>query len=226
MKKLSVLVSLVLSIPALTAQTIVPGTIENINAIKIQQDSYIFAEYTGKTESEALDNVKSLLEDQIIYWASMTAGKDTPKLDNAQIIVIQRGPYFRAFAFVAKEKTSSLVETVSAEASAEGPVMGEAVPEPPSGVGPMSGIRHFDQIKPFIDGLEEKGLLIDYGKFATLPENGNCFLFIYDRSGSIVARLKRENKDIRNVDTRGLESLSDYPGCGAIWFRTFDSKLD
>lgn len=228
MRKLLFLL-LIFSVQVMAAQTVIPGTVDDINAIKIQQDKYISAEFTGKSEDEAVDNVKSLLVDQIGYWVSLNAGEDAPEAGQARIIVIKRGPYFRAFAYVEIEKKPSKPEnitperTVEQEPKVETPVV---APQKPSEGSPLSDVRTFDQVKPFIEALDDKGLLIDYGKYATLPESGNCFMFVYDRSGAIVARLSRENRELRNMDTNRPDSFSNFPGCGAIWFRTFNGKLE
>lgn len=232
MRKLFIL-SLIFSVQVMAAQTVIPGTVDDINAIKMQQDKYISAEFTGKSEDEAVDNVKSLLVDQIEYWVSLNAGEDVPEAGQARIIVLKRGTYFRAFAYVKiKEKPSkpeniTPERTVDQESKVETRVeTTEVAPRKPSEGSPLSDVRTFDQVKPFIETLEDKGLLIDYGKYATLPESGNCFMVVYDRSGAIVARLRRENRELRNMDTNRPDSFSNYPGCGAIWFRTFNGKLD
>ena len=216
----------------MAAQSVITGSVDDINAINIQQDKYVFAEFTDKSESIAVDNVKSLLGDQIDYWVSMNVGKDAPIVRDAKIIILKRGSYFRAFAYVETDKNPALVETAPSPAvvkklenkeTVEKPVV---VPQEPMSGGPLSGVRTFDQVKPFIEALDEKGLLIDYGKFTTLPETGNCYILVYDRNGAIAARLKRENRELQNLDTDRLDSFSNYPGCGATWFRTFNGKLN
>lgn len=232
MRKLLFLL-LIFSVQVMAAQTVIPGTVDDINAIKIQQDKYISAEFTGKSEDEAVDNVKSLLVDQIGYWVSLNAGEEAPEVGKARIIVLQRGPYFRAFAYVKIKEKPSKPENITPERTVEQESKVETLvettevaPQEPSADSPLSDVRTFDQVKPFIETLDDKGLLIDYGKYATLPESGNCFMFVYDRSGAIVARLSRENRELRNMDTNRPDSFSNFPGCGAIWFRTFNGKLE
>ena len=227
-------------IQELHAQTVVSGTAEDINAVKLQQGRYIFAENTDKSESVAIENAKTLLADEVSSRFTSTPGKNTTSVAGARIIVAKRGPYFRAFAYVDTEGSAKPEERIPASDKVE-PRRAKIVADAPAvvdkkdtessrvkekGSSPLMEITRFDQMKALIDSLDADGLLIDYGKYATLPESGDCYIVIYDRTGLIKARLKRESKSIRNIVTGAPDDPSNYPGCGALWFRTFNSRLN
>ena len=232
--------SMAFFIQELHAQTVVSGTAEDINAVKLQQGRYIFAESTDKSESVAIENAKTLLADEVSSRFTSTPGKNTPSVAHARIIVAKRGPYFRAFAYVDMEGSAKLEERIpapdkvaprQAKTVAETPVVVDEKDVESSRVeeterSSLMEITRFDQMKALIGSLDADGLLIDYGKYATLPESGDCYIVIYDRTGLIKARLKRESKSIRNMVTGETDDPSNYPGCGALWFRTFNSRLN
>ena len=80
-------------------------------------------------------------------------------------------------------------------------------------------VTKFDDIKPFIQGLKTQGILVDYGKYATLPVSGDCYLFIYNRDGDLPGYLHRKNGVFTNIRTGLVELINDYKNFGAIWFQ-------
>ena len=219
MRKLWIILTCVFFVQGTRAQSIISGTAEDINSVKQEQGGYVFAESTQKSEGAAIENVKTLLLDQIESWSAANPSREVPSMDDAHIIVAKRNSFFRAFAYVSVKESDAPAMTApeSVEARQEA-VMTEASSS-------LLEISRFDQMKAFISVLEENELLIDYGKFATLPKIGDCYIVVYDPAGLIKAKLRRASNELLNLETGEGDELSNYPGCGALWFRTFNSRL-
>lgn len=74
-------------------------------------------------------------------------------------------------------------------------------------------------IGPFIKKLESEYKLSRYGKYADMPADINCYLFVYDRTKTIVAYLRKEGDIYINLQNGTMDDIQNYKGCGAIWFR-------
>lgn len=79
----------------------------------------------------------------------------------------------------------------------------------------IMNITQFSDIAEFIKGNER---VANYGKYSTIPAQGECFLYVYNRQGGISAYLKRTTSGYVNMKTGDYDSLENYKGCGAIWF--------
>lgn len=82
----------------------------------------------------------------------------------------------------------------------------------------FAAVKRFDSVKPIVDKLRQEGKLIDYGKYKDMPSEGLCYLFVYDKSGTVEAVLKRDSTML-NLSTRQADDIDNYKGCGAIWLR-------
>jgi hypothetical protein len=74
-------------------------------------------------------------------------------------------------------------------------------------------------IGAFIKKLESEYKLSRYGKYADMPADINCYLFVYDRTKTIVAYLRKEGDIYINLQNGTMDDIQNYKGCGAIWFR-------
>ena len=85
----------------------------------------------------------------------------------------------------------------------------------------MVAIRQFEDIQPFITNLynERRVDSNGYGKYSTLPVTGDCYLFVYNRQGNVVATLKRTDGNYINLNTLQSDALSRFSECGAIWLQ-------
>jgi hypothetical protein len=83
----------------------------------------------------------------------------------------------------------------------------------------MKLVRSFYDIESYIKGLKSKGMLKGYGKYATMPEDGNCHLFIYDKQGDISALIRKNGSFQYNLNTLKEDNIKNYKNCGAIWFQ-------
>jgi len=82
--------------------------------------------------------------------------------------------------------------------------------------------RNFFELRQIMEPLKQRGDIRDYGKYATAENPEECYLIVYDPAGNIKALLGK-GKDIRpNLKTGRDDSIDNYRGCGAIWFRLSD----
>ena len=83
----------------------------------------------------------------------------------------------------------------------------------------MKQIKSFYDVEPYIKGLKSKGKLNAYGKYATMPENEDCHLFVYDKQGNISALLRKAGNTQYNLNSLKEDNIKNYKNCGAIWFQ-------
>jgi len=84
----------------------------------------------------------------------------------------------------------------------------------------IKSVKTFFELEKVMVPLKEKGLIADYGKFATLEDPTQAYLIVYDPAGNIRAVLDKETDDETrmNLKTQKQDSVKNYRGCGAIWF--------
>ena len=83
----------------------------------------------------------------------------------------------------------------------------------------MKQISGFHDIKPYIDGLKSKGIVRRYGKYATMPREEACHLFVYNKNGDICALIRKTADRQYNLHTLQEDNIKNYKNCGAIWFQ-------
>ena len=74
-------------------------------------------------------------------------------------------------------------------------------------------------IGAFVKELSNNNAIQAYGKFKDMPENTDCLLFVYNRDKEIVAYLRKTGNTYFNLQTKQTDSITNYKGCGAIWFQ-------
>lgn len=79
--------------------------------------------------------------------------------------------------------------------------------------------RNFFELRTILPPLKEQGLIADYGKYATAEHPETCYLIIYDAAGNIKALLGTGEETRPNLLTGQPDSIDNYRGCGAIWFK-------
>ena len=80
-------------------------------------------------------------------------------------------------------------------------------------------ISNAQNIQPFIKKLQSENRISRFGKYADMPSDINCYLFVYDRNMNIPAYLRKEGAIYINLKTGEMDDVANYKGCGAIWFR-------
>ena len=83
----------------------------------------------------------------------------------------------------------------------------------------MMKVTQAQGIQAFIKKLEAEYKISRYGKYSDMPADINCYLFVYDRSMNIPAYLRKEGSIYINLKTGEIDDITNYKGCGAIWFR-------
>ena len=74
-------------------------------------------------------------------------------------------------------------------------------------------------MEPYIKGLKSKGKLKEYGKYATMPKDEDCHIFVYDKQGNISALIRKSGSTQYNLNTLKEDNVKNYKNCGAIWFQ-------
>lgn len=241
---ISILCFLFASVCHISAQSDAANAMKQINAIKMNTD-YISGESTAETEQSAKENARALLEVNIEEWIKANgknasdAGGYIAKAGNSILeLSTTRGNRYRVFLYVKKSDImtfSDASEIIAAPMQQDAhqtvvshePIKDIAdkpeltspkkdVYQPTAEERQILSITSFDDIKSFITNRNN---IRDYGKFANIPSSGECYLFVYNRSGQIAAYLQKNDSGYRNVKTGGIDNIDNYKGCGAIWFR-------
>lgn len=225
-----ILCLLVVFLPAAAFCQNTLGAAGIINGIKMS-DGYIYAEATSAEWREASDNATDILRIKVEDWLSDNGSEADVEgiMEGKKVIRARRSELYRAFIYVQKPDMPAKQHIVSAKqqdrADTSETVTAAETSAEPVGDGhlttderKMLEVLLFSQIEPFISSLRGKNVIRDYGKYSTLPE-GNCYLFVYDRAGEVVAAIRKEGASQTNLKTGETDDVSSYKGCGAIWFR-------
>lgn len=201
---------------------------DSINAIK-RDTAYIYAESTMKDPVEAQSGARAVLELKVTDWVRSkwpleSAEQYVSKASEiCESFVTMRGIYTRIFVYVKKSRLLPVAPVVENEDVVEET---ETVIEPvlPAEITPdekeMATITEFDNIKTYIEGLKRNNSLNAYGKYASLPEDSPCYIFVYNQEGKVVAVLRQtENGEHFNLRTLTDDNVRNYKNCGAIWFQ-------
>ena len=227
---------------------IAQDVVKNINKVK-RDTMYIYAEATTKELSESYANARTLLEVQVGDWVRQQ--HPTEDIDMCIVkakehllqLDTRRGELYRAFVYVKKSdimpvtdkseitvleisptKRSGIVEAVPAIITAEESSSKEELPtiKLTSEEEQMKLVKSFYEVEPYIKGLQGKGKLKKYGKYATMPTEEDCYLFVYDKQGNISALLRKSGDVQYNLNTLNEDNVKNYKNCGAIWFQLKD----
>ncbi len=246
MKRLLFILSLaIFSLSICEAQTVADVT-KNINKVK-RDTMYIYAEATMKDLNEAYNGARAILEMKVGDWVREqhpTEGIEVCIVKAKEHFIqleTRRGDFYRAFVYVRKsdimpvaDKSEVTVFEVAPVVQANQPqaapaiIISEDAPieekkapilELTSEEKQMKQVRSFYEVEPYIKGLKSKDKLIAYGKYATMPENEYCHLFVYDKQGNISALLRKTGDIQYNLNTLKEDNVKNYKNCGAIWFQ-------
>ena len=217
-------------------------TIQKINSIKADS-KYIFAEATNKNWEEALDDARSILAINIEEWL-----KQNSKVTNYETLVAKsknnileiqskRGSLYRAFVYVLKDDVIRVnsdeqllvvpvvpdeIENEQIQA-ADSVMVIEEEPEVQRQLSEeeqlMLTVTDGGDIQTFINGLKTKGILRGFGKYRDIPQQGHCYLYVYDKEKNIVAYLEKNEATYFNLKSLQDDDINNFKGCGAIWFQ-------
>ena len=232
-------------VPLCLAQT-AADVVKKINKIK-RDTMFIYAEATMKDLNEAYNGARAILEMKVGDWVRLQHPAEGIELcivkakEHFVQLETRRGDFYRAFVYVRKSDILPVADksevTVFEVSPVTKPNQMEAKPaiivteempqveekqqvlELTSEEKQMKLIRSFYDVEPYIKGLKSQGKLNAYGKYATMPENEDCHLFVYDKQGNISALLRRTGDIQYNLNTLKEDNVKNYKNCGAIWFQ-------
>lgn len=218
---------------------------QDINKIK-RDTMYIYAEATMKDLNEAYNGARAILEMKVGDWVRAQHPEEGIEVcivkakEHFIQLETRRGDFYRAFVYVRKsdimpvaDKSEVTVFEVAPPTQPNQPqaapaiILSEEAPieketpvlELTSEEKQMKQVRSFYEIEPYIKGLKSKDKLKAYGKYATMPTNENCHLFVYDKQGNISALLRKSGDIQYNLNTHKEDNVKNYKNCGAIWFQ-------
>ena len=243
---------------------------QQINAIKMDMDTYLFAESTTESWESALENAKFLLNIEIENFIKSLGLKDSvvgfvARASNKMMqLQSMRGSRYRAFIYVKKSeivpylageevmhvstdahsKITPFDPVKAAEEAAEKAAAEKAAAEQAAAEQArldsikaaeeaarleaakltdlerdMLNVMSGADIQAFVKGLSNANAIVAFGKFSDMPENMDCLLFVYNRDKEIVAYLRKTGNTYFNLQTKQPDSITNYKGCGAIWFQ-------
>ena len=203
----------------------------DINTIK-RDTSFIYAESTMRDVIEAQSGAETILELKVTDWIRShypEAQLDTilaKVSENIQTLISLRGKYNRVLVYVKKGLiVPQPINNVSIDSIQKTdefiPVLEEDKHLILTAIETqMVSISEFNAIEPFITMLKQERRLNAYGKYASLPEETVCHIFVYDRDGIVVAALRQaEDGTYHNLRTKERDNVRNYKNCGAIWFQ-------
>lgn len=201
---------------------------KKINSIKKNTTVYIYGEATAETEEEARGLAEEILYSEINAWVA-----NKKKLQNSKNIVVNnlnelrtsmtlpRGNMFRAFIYVKKSDILPAENTTVLENTAAAPEinsLGSAEQVMPEVVKVISSCTEYTDMVAHVKQYKAKGVIIDYGRYASLDNPDNYYLAIYNTAGKVVAVLS-PGAERKNVKTNKADGVVNYSGCGAIGFK-------
>ena len=245
---------------------------QQINAIKMDMDTYLFAESTTESWESALENAKFLLNIEIENFIKSLGLKDSvvgfvARASNKMMqLQSMRGSRYRAFIYVKKSEIvpylageevmnvptdahSQITPFDPVKAAAEKAAAERAAAEKAAAEQAAAEQARLDSIKAaeeaarleaakltdmerdmlavtagadigaFVKELSNNNAIQVYGTFKDMPENTDCLLFVYNRDKEIVAYLRKTGNTYFNLQTKQTDSITNYKGCGAIWFQ-------
>ncbi|PXV65012.1 hypothetical protein CLV62_10810 [Dysgonomonas alginatilytica] len=251
MKKILTVVILFAFIPMLFAQTNTDKQKEEINKIKKSKNYiYGEATLPNQEEALKLakeilvNNINEWVSgEKKIKQSQALVIRDI--IENSENISLVRGNMYRAFVYVQKKNILPVEDTdnsviisrpVSTDAdqalivqgihktepkrieTTDLPLTADPDDTPQDILNKITGITQFKDAAPYFQELKNARKMV-YGKLKTMTSPNDCYLLIYNPEGAVVAILDKGH--LKNLNTRTEDSLSNYKGCGALWFQLF-----
>ncbi|MBO4802009.1 MAG: hypothetical protein J5545_09130 [Bacteroidaceae bacterium] len=86
----------------------------------------------------------------------------------------------------------------------------------------MIGINNLSELNTYVSKLRNSQRLNGYGKHRTMPKDQFCHIFVCDKQGTVLARLRHQSDDTCiNLTTLQPDTVENYH-TGAIWFQIKD----
>lgn len=216
---------------------------EQINSIKKNSD-YLYADITMPTQEEATSQAYEQLQREVINWLSEQPGDYNKTMTAIEInrmadtLVARRADMYRVFAYAKKTVILSAFVTghdsqrdITSVDTTKHVVANDTICQllKQNYLGRKDGVieqlkkaRNFFELREIMEPLKAKGDILDYGKYISADNPEECYLVIYDPAGNIRALLGKGKDSRWNLKTGKDDSLTNYRGCGAIWFKLKD----
>ena len=217
------------------------NVMQEINAIKSQGNIYLYAESTSSSWEDAQDNAQYLLEIEIDEWLKSQGiqprdGYMTSIRQQVYNLRTMRGDRYRVFVYVRKNeiiamKPGSIIVVmppVNEKAGSEEEATEDGKPQtiqieahytPTSLEKRMLAVLSTSEVNTFVASLKNDGLIRAYGMYKDMPQEADCYLFVYNRNHEIVAWLHKQGNEYLNIKTGTQDSIHNYKGNGAGWFQ-------
>lgn len=240
------LITIIMVLLVSLSMTAMDERLERINSIK-KNPQYLYGEITMQTQEEATSMAYELLQKEVFAWAqrdsiklAVTSATEINKLSDS--IMMRRANMYRVFVYVDKHalttdtKDKSPVQEPDTITIPKDSIMlyrDSLVTDDTmkmikkhffgnrkksDALMRLKEAKNFFELKEIMQPLKEKGEILDYGKYATAKQPELCYLIIYDPAGNIKALLGKGKDKRQNLKTGKEDSISNYRGCGAIWF--------
>lgn len=205
--------------------------LEDINAIK-KSNEFLYAEATMPTLAGADSTARQMLHEEIIRWTTEDLQEPMDSISALQLceksdtMMTHRANMFRVFTYIRKNKVMPMFKLKSDEPSLLNDTTKKnllrrfGTQRKDGGVlNLIMKARNFFELKEIMEPLKKKGEILDYGKYASIMNPDVCYLIVYDPAGNIKAWLDKGKDPRRNLKTQKPDAISNYRGCGAIWFQ-------
>lgn len=170
-------------------------------------------------------NLKSMRGNRFRAFVHVKKSDIVPYESAAQLVVVP----------VSEKHQTTITEVSPSQATEVVPVtenqhttISEVTPTPPQNVAAykpskleeeIMAVTDASNIGTFIKRLKSEGRLGEYGKYKDMPEDIDCYLFVYNRELAIPAYLHKVGGKFINIKSGELDHVSNYSGCGAWWFQ-------
>lgn len=217
---------LTIALCCFSATAAMAGSVEDIkkeiNKIK-KSSQYIYAESTAPTEADARAYAEMRLYDEVNKWVATQKkmkGSTNLVVNNRKELwtsfSMPRGSNMvRYFAYVKKKDiipTDNAVVITNESMPAVEEKLQLVLPE---AVKILTDITDYHEMVNKVKQLKAEGKISTYGRYDTLDNPDENYLFIYNTKGEVEAILTT-GPDRRNVKTNKPDGVANYKGRGAI----------
>lgn len=215
--------------------------VETINIIK-KDSAFLYSDVTLPTREEATSQAYVQLQREVLAWLSTEFDEGVDGITAvavnrlADTIMTRRVEMFRVFAYVKKTEVIRQFGLIKENNDTPGvsyshsndTVANERIRillqqsfynHNTVVLDKIKKARTFFELKDIMEPLKQSGSITDYGKYATSEKPEDCYLIVYDPAGNIRAILGPGDEERLNLRTGSFDSISNYRGCGAIWFK-------
>lgn len=218
------------------------GAAQSINKVK-RDTMYIYAEATCNNKDTANYNARALLEVKVGDWVRNQHPDEGIEVcivkakEHLLQLETRRSNLYRAFVYVRKndilpvaDKSEVAVFKVQPDdekplTTSEDVISEDAPVEEPATITLsadeklMLDIKNLSDLNTYVKGLRDTQRLNGYGKYSTMPKDKNCHIFVCDKQGIVIARLRHQsNGTCINLSTLQQDTVENYHN-GAIWFQ-------